>query len=140
MACRQVQCNSYEKRIRELEQRLAEQHMQLQKYESIERHERSRRKSHSPGEFEPVEGRREEDADSSGTSAVTGDGAGRTQGSAGIPDPMDEGMISNIQGSSSASIETRTDSVGEQRGDTREGGDEVMSDVSGMSDLFVSVW
>lgn len=113
--------------------------MQLQKYGSVEQNERSRRKSHGPGEFEQVEGRREEDADSSGTSAVTGDGVGRTQGGAGVPDPMDEGMISNIQGSSSASIETRTDSVGGQRGGTREGGDEVMSDVSGMR-WFVSVW
>jgi hypothetical protein len=44
---------------------------------------------------------------------------------------MDEGVISNILGSFSASIETRTDSAGGQRGGTREGGDEVMSDVSG---------
>lgn len=124
LSVRQVQCNSYEKRIRELEQRLAEQHMQMQKYER-----NNRRKSQGgPGEVE--QGRREEGADSSGTSAVTGDGAGRTQ--AGVLDPMDEGVISNIQGSFSASIETRTDSAGGQRGGTREGGDEVMSDVSGM--------
>lgn len=126
--------------MRELEQRLAEQHMQLQKHGSVERHERSRRKSHDPGEFEQVEGRREEDADSSGTSAVTGDGTTRTQGGAGVADPMDEGMISNIQGSSSASIDTRTDSVGAQRGSTREGGDEVMSDVSGMARFVCGFW
>ena len=127
----QEQCNSYEKRIRELEQRLAEQHMQLQKYGSMGRRERGRREGGGGGELEVVEGRREEDGESSETSAVTGDGGGRAVGSVGVPEPMDEGMISNIQGSCSASVETRTDSMGGQRGGTKEGGDEVMSDVSG---------
>lgn len=126
LSMRQAQCNSYEKRVRELEQRLAEQHMQMQKYE---RNNRRKNQGGGLGECEQVEqGRREEGADSSDTSAVTGDGAGRTQG---VLDPMDEGVISNIQGSFSASIETRTDSAGGERGGTREGGDEVMSDVSG---------
>jgi autophagy-related protein 11 len=130
--CGQGQCKSYEKRIRELEQRLAEQHMEVQKYRSGERRERSGRGSGVGGEVEQVEGGREEDGESSETSALTGDGGGRAQGSLGVPEPMDEGMISNIQGSSSASIETRGGSMSGRRGGTREGGDEVMSDVSGM--------
>lgn len=62
---------------------------------------------------------------------ITGDGVGRVQRGVGIPEPMDEGMVSNMQANSTASIDTRTDSGGGRREGTREGGDEVMSDVSG---------
>lgn len=124
-----MQCGSYEKRIRELEQRLAEQHQQLQKFVSTDGHMHSR--SHGQGEVGQGQGaeRREQEAESSGTSGVTGDGIGRV----GVPEPMDEGVTSNVQQASSTnSIEGRTDSCGGQRGGTREGGDETMSDVSGL--------
>lgn len=124
-----MQCNSYEKRIRELEQRLAEQHIQLQKYRSMERHDR---RSHVPEEFDQLQEIIEPEQGTSETSGITGDGTGRMQGGVVIPEPMDEGMTSNIQASSTTSINARTDADGGQRRSTREGGDEVMSDVSGM--------
>ncbi|XP_024403661.1 autophagy-related protein 11 [Physcomitrium patens] len=128
LAMLKVQCNSYEKRIRELEQRLAEQHIQLQKYRSMERHDR---RSHVPEEFDQLQEIIEPEQGTSETSGITGDGTGRMQGGVVIPEPMDEGMTSNIQASSTTSINARTDADGGQRRSTREGGDEVMSDVSG---------
>lgn len=133
-----MQCNSYEKRIRDLEQTLAEQQMQLQKYTSIERHDRGHRRSHDSEEFDQVQERTDQGQDSSETSGITGDGVGRVQRGVGIPEPMDEGMVSNMQANSTASIDTRTDSGGGRREGTREGGDEVMSDVSGTV-TFVSL-
>lgn len=123
-----MQCNTYEKRIRELEHRLAEQHMQLQKYASATRRDCSQNDQREAG---PGGQSTEQDPDLSETSGVTGDGTGGMQGGAGVADLMDEGVVSNNQANSSNSIDTQAEFVGDQRGSTREGGDETMSEVSG---------
>lgn len=122
-----MQCNTYEKRIRELEHRLTEQHMQLQKYASADR----RCSQNDQGEAGPGAQNTEQDPDLLETSGVTGDGTGGMQGGAGVADLMDEGVVSNNQASSSNSIDIQAEFVGDQRGSTREGGDETMSEVSG---------
>ncbi|KAL2629619.1 hypothetical protein R1flu_014305 [Riccia fluitans] len=105
------QCQVYEKRIRELEQRLQDQHLQMQKFSNIM-------------------DRREQGADSesSGLTGLRGPG---------VPEPMDEGASSlgayegqQLNHSSEGGREVETETV--QNGRDREALDETMSDVSGV--------
>ncbi|KAL3687625.1 hypothetical protein R1sor_013934 [Riccia sorocarpa] len=106
------QCQAYEKRIRELEQRLQDQHLQMQKFSSglntLDRRDHGA------------------DSEDSGLSALRGPG---------VPEPMDEGasslgayegqQLNQTQGS-------RGETVTVQDGREREALDETMSDVSGV--------
>eukprot|EP00250_Pteridium_aquilinum_P007575 c17254_g1_i1 orf=501-3863(+) len=106
----QQQCNSYESRIRELEQRLADQHDQLHKLASNE----------SESNFTGV----------TGISGVTGEG--RMPNGEAILEPMDDGVNSSRQVNAGQSL--TFNGRKEQTGGFEEGGDESMAGATSARD------
>jgi hypothetical protein len=111
--------------------------MQLQKTSLWNNHhqQKSHRQSHDLIGGNDDDAEEKEEESSSETSGVTGLGMGRIQSGLATPEPMDEGVTtSNAHaGSSMGGVEEgRADSISGQRATAREGGDETMSDISGM--------
>jgi hypothetical protein len=111
--------------------------MQLQKTSLRNNHhqQNSHHQSHDLIGGNDHDAEEKEEESSSETSGVTGLGMGRIQSGLATPEPMDEGVTtSNAHaGSSMGGVEEgQTDSISGQRATAREGGDETMSDISGM--------
>eukprot|EP00249_Psilotum_nudum_P024904 c29319_g1_i2 orf=674-3847(+) len=120
---RQLQCISYEKRIRELEERLSVQYMELQKL-SVTGASSQHPLVQSTSKVVDIISKSE-------ASGVTGDG-GMTI-TVVTPEPMDGVSDSAFAetGQPTASIVSRNTDVSEHAGRLQEGGDETMSDFSG---------